>query len=252
MIGPIPYVGGKSRLIRQILAILPEHSTYVEPFAGGAQIFFRKRPSKVEVLNDIYLDLITFYRVCQHHYEELLRYLRFILISRAWYGLLQKQNPETLTDIQRAARFFVLQKESFGGLVVKQHYHYGVVQRPNFNPERIRHIIEAAHQRLQHVQIECLPYEEILNRFDRPSTLFYIDPPYWGPTLYKQNFGPSDFDALAQRLGKISGKFVLSLNDRPEVWKAFAAFTIEKVQVAYSAQRASGRRYAELLVRNSG
>src|SRR5206468_11650289 len=102
----------------------------------------------------------------------------------------------SLTDVQRAGRFFYLQKNSFGGLVVKQHYHYGVVQRPNYNPRRVPELIEAAHRRLQQVQIECLPYEEILSRYDRPTTLFYVDPPYWGPKLYRFNFGDDDFTAL--------------------------------------------------------
>ena len=156
MIGPLAYIGGKNRLAKQIIARLPEHTTYVEPFAGGAQVFFHKEPSKVEVLNDLDFEIINFFRVCQHHYEEFVRYLNYCLISRRWYNLLAAENPESLTDIQRAGRFYYLQKNSFGGLVLKQHYHYGVIQRPNYNPKRIPEIIEAAHHRLQGVQVESL------------------------------------------------------------------------------------------------
>src|SRR6202158_1845256 len=101
MIGPLAYIGGKSRLAKQIIALLPEHQTYVEPFAGVAQVFFHKQPSKVEVLNDLDGEIVNFYRVCQYHYEEFVRMLRFTLMSRKWYELLQKTRPETLTDIQR-------------------------------------------------------------------------------------------------------------------------------------------------------
>ena len=82
MIGPLPYVGGKNRLAKRIISLLPEHTTYVEAFAGGAQVLFHKQPSPVEVLNDINFDIANFFRVCQWHYEELIRYLRFCLISR--------------------------------------------------------------------------------------------------------------------------------------------------------------------------
>src|SRR5579862_1153210 len=123
MIGPVPYIGGKNRLAAKIISILPEHTTYVEPFAGGAQVFFHKEPSKVEVLNDLDFEIVNFFRVCKHHYDELIRHLHYCLISRKWYELFSASNPESLTDIQRASRFFYLQKNSFGGLILKQHYH---------------------------------------------------------------------------------------------------------------------------------
>ena len=91
MIGPLAYIGGKNRLANQIIALLPEHTTYVEPFAGGAQVFFHKQPSKVEVLNDLDFEIVNFFRVCQHHYEELVRHLQYCLISRRWYQLVRLQ-----------------------------------------------------------------------------------------------------------------------------------------------------------------
>ena len=124
MKGPLAYVGGKNRLANKIIQIFPEHTTYVEPFAGGAQVFFHKDPSPVEVLNDLDGEIVNFFRVCQWHHEELIRYLRYCLVSRKLYKLFQAQVPEQLTDVQRAGRFMYLQKTSFGGLVVKQNYHY--------------------------------------------------------------------------------------------------------------------------------
>lgn len=250
MIGPLAYIGGKNRLANHIIALVPEHTTYVEPFAGGAQVFFHKEPSKVEVLNDMDFEIVNFFRVCQHHYEELVRYLNYCLISRRWYDLVTAEQPASLTDIQRAGRFFYLQKNSFGGLVVKQHYHYGVIQRPNFNPRRIPEIIKAAHERLQGVQIESLPYEQILERYDRPTTLFYLDPPYWQRKLYKFNFSDADFRQLEQRLHKVRGRFILSLDDHPEVRQIFGGWYIERVELAYTAQTKTGKRYGEVLITN--
>ena len=112
MIGPLPYIGGKNRLATKIISMLPEHTTYVEAFAGGAQVLFHKPPSQVEVLNDLDFDIVNFFRVCQWHYEELVRYLRYCLASRKLHELHVKTDPATLTDIQRAGRFFYLQMES--------------------------------------------------------------------------------------------------------------------------------------------
>ena len=89
MHGPLSYIGGKNRLAKRIIAIFPKHTTYVEAFAGGAQVFFRKEPSEVEVLNDLDGEIVNFYRVCQQHHEELLRYFRFVVVSREWFDLLK-------------------------------------------------------------------------------------------------------------------------------------------------------------------
>ena len=250
MIGPLPYIGGKNRLATKIISMLPEHTTYVEAFAGGAQVFFHKPPSNVEVLNDLDYDIVNFYRVCQWHYEELVRYLRFSLASRKLHELHVKTDPTTLTDIQRAGRFFYLQKNSWGGLILKQKFHYGIAQVSNYNPERIPEIIEATHRRLQRVQIESLPYQQILEKYDRPETFFYLDPPYWERKLYKFNFSVTDFHELETRLRAVRGRFMLSLDDRLEVRELFAAFRQQTVDLNYTAKRDTRARHPELLITN--
>jgi DNA adenine methylase len=250
MIGPLAYIGGKNRIAKKIIEIFPNHTTYVEPFAGGAQVFFHKEPSAVEVLNDLNGDVVNFFRICQHHHEELLRYLKFTLVSRKWFTLFEKENPDTLTDIQRAARFFYLQKNGFAGLVERRRYHCLVVQAPGFNLERLPQILENVHKRLERVQIECLPYTKILDRFDRPKSLFYLDPPYWGRKLYKFNFTDDDFAKLAERLHSLHGKFVLSLNDVPRVRELFKDFHLREIEFHYTAQQKAGKRFRELLITN--
>jgi DNA adenine methylase len=250
MIGPLSYIGGKRTLAKRILGILPKHTTYVEAFAGGAQVFFHKEPSKVEVLNDLDGEIVNFFRVCQQHHEELIRYLRYVLVSRKWFELLKVTDPASLTDVQRAARYLYLLKGSFASLVVRPNYHWHVVQPPGFNVERLPQLIENAHKRLARVQIECLPYDEILKRYDRPATVFYLDPPYWGKKLYRHNFKPEDFEKLAEHLKDTRGKFVLSLNDVPEVRTLFRRFHIREVELSYTAQKSAGRRYREVLITN--
>jgi len=250
MAGLFSYIGGKNRLAKRVIEIFPKHTTYVEAFAGGAQVFFHKEPSAVEVLNDLDGEIMNCYRVCREHYEELLRYFRYMLVSRTWFDLLKATDPATLTDIQRATRYLYLLRNSFASLARNPVYHRNVIQPPSFNLERLPELIENAHKRLQRVQLECAPYEEILKRFDRPTTLFYLDPPYHGRKLYRYNFENTDFDKLAECLKKIHGKFILSLNDVPEVRKLFGPFHIEAVELHYTAQKAAGRRYKEVLITN--
>jgi site-specific DNA-adenine methylase len=71
MRGPLAYIGGKRAIAKQIIDTFPTHKTFVEAFAGGAQVFFKKEPSKVEVLNDLDGEMVNFFRVCQQHYEEI-------------------------------------------------------------------------------------------------------------------------------------------------------------------------------------
>jgi DNA adenine methylase len=250
MYGPFSYIGGKRALANRIIALFPAHKTYVEPFAGGAQVFFRKEPSKVEVLNDLDREIVNFYRVCQSHFEELVRYLRFTVVSRAWFDLLNESDPAKLTDIQRAARHLYLSKTCYAGLVRHRNYGVRVDAPPGFNPERIPALIEETHRRLARVQIECLPYEAVLARYDRPTSLFYLDPPYYEIKLYRYNLKPEEFGTMAERLGKLKAKFILSLNDVPEVHALFKEFTIRTVELAYTAQKIAGRRYRELLITN--
>jgi DNA adenine methylase len=250
MKGPIAYIGGKNRIAKQIIDIFPEHRTYVEVFAGGAQVLFHKEPSFVEVLNDLDGDVVTLFRACQLHYEELVRYLKFTVISREWFDLLQMQDPKTLTDIQRAARFFYLQKNAYAGLVRKRKFGYSVAEPSRFNPASIPELIEKAHKRLARVQIERLPYGEVLKKYDRPTTLAYLDPPYFGRKLYNFNFDEADFVELAKRLGELHGKFVLSLNDVPEVRRIFRQFYFREIELAYTAQPRAGKRFRELLITN--
>jgi DNA adenine methylase len=250
MRGPLSYVGGKNRLAKHTIALIPKHKTYIEPFAGGAQVLFRKKPSEVEVINDLDGELINFYRACQSHPEELLRCLRYTLLSRKLHSLLTRTPPESLTDLMRAARYFFLQKSSFGGRVAKQNFAIHITKRPTFNPKRIPEIINSAYERLQDVQIECLPFEQVIKRYDRPTTFFYLDPPYYGAKFYNHNLTGEDFERLEATLRPIKGKFLLSINDHPIIRKVFSAYQTNEVALSYSLQKHPGRRYTELLIRN--
>jgi DNA adenine methylase len=250
MIGPISYIGGKRAIANQIIATFPKHTTYVEVFAGGAQVLFHKEPSQVEVINDLDGEIVNLFRICQAHFEELVRYLQFMVVSRAWHVLLKATDPATLTDVQRAARHLYLLKNSYASLVLRLNYKCHVVQPPGFNSERMPQLLKETHERLARVQIECLPYEKVLEKFDRSQTLFYLDPPYYARQLYRFNLTHDDFVKMAERLRNLEGKFVLSLNDTPEVREIFRRFKVKGIELPYTAQKVAGKRFKEVLITN--
>jgi DNA adenine methylase len=249
VIGPLPYIGGKRRIARQLVSLIPEHRTYVEPFAGGAQVFFHKPRSEVEVLNDIDSEIVNFLRICQRHPMELARLLRFEPASRRLFEWHQQQKTQDLTDVERAARFLYLQKNSWGGRYRRQNFHFAVAHASNYSPATLpKRVFEAA-ARLDRVQLEALPFEEILANYDRPTTFFYCDPPYVGVDLYQHNFTDEQFIKLAAQLRSLKGRFLLSINDCPKAREWFADFHRREITLTYTAVRRP-RRFPELLFAN--
>jgi DNA adenine methylase len=237
MIGPLPWIGGKRRIAKRLVALLPDHETYVEPFCGGAQVFFHKPRSRVEALNDLDGELLNFLRVCQLHHPELARYLAFATSSRRWFEIYAALDPATLTDVQRAARFYYLQKHSFGGRIHGQNFHYSVSKPSNFKGDRIAETLAAVARRLERVQLESWPYEKIIERYDRSATLFYVDPPYVGVPHYRHNLADDQFPRLAARLASIKGKFLLSINDCELARESFKDFYKREISFSYTAAR---------------
>jgi len=255
MNSPLSYVGGKSRLARQIIERFPKHTCYCEAFAGGAWVFFKKEPSKVEILNDRDEDLVNLYRIVQQHFEEFVKQFKYMVISRKIFEILKHQDPFTLTDIHRAVKYFYLLKTSFSARLNKPGFGYGTDSPSRLNLLTLEETILEMHWRLARVTIENLDWRDCINRYDRPHTLFYLDPPYYQAKDYRYNFKEEDFVALAAILGQIKGKFVLSLGDHPLMRKFFKSFKIEQLTVKYSTARkeeSKGKPRQELLVNNFG
>ncbi len=249
----LSYFGGKSLLARKIIPRIPEHTCYCEPFAGAAWLLFRKEESKVEIINDINKDLITLYRVIKNHLEEFIRYLKWILVARDEFTRFKAENVDTLTDIQKAVRFYYLLRTGYGAKVVGQSFSVGPTRPSSFNLLRIEEELSAAHLRLSRVYIENMPYQRLIERIDRPETFFYIDPPYYGceEDYGKGIFGRDDFGTLRDLLKGIKGKFILSINDAPPIRDIFRGFVIEEVNTNYTVAGANKqKKVTELLIRN--
>jgi len=225
----------------------------VEVFAGGAGVLFKKDPSFVEILNDLDKELITLYRVVKHHPEEFHKQFKYVLYARDEFSRLLKTNPETLTDVQRAVRYYYLQRSAFGGKVVGQTFGTATTNPPRMNLFELEQTITAAWQRLARVTVECLSFRDLIPRYDRPATFFFMDPPYWKIPGYRHDFVEQDFLDLAEILGKVKGKFLMTINDTPEIREIFGGFQIEEVTLKYSMSKettARGKTRTELFISN--
>ncbi len=249
----IPWPGGKTRLASSLLPLFPEHTCYVEPFAGAAALLFaRPEPAAVEVINDLNGELVRMYRCVAHHLEEFVRQFRWALSSREMFRWLQLQHLETLTDIQRGARFFYLQQLSFAGKVEGQTFGYSTTSPPGLNLLRIEEALSAAHLRLARVTIEHQPWAAMFDRYDRPHSFFFCDPPYWETQGYGIEFGLDQYEALAQRMRSAKGKVLLTVNDHPKMRSVFGEFTRSRASIRYSMGNRTGKpkTSSELIVRN--
>lgn len=247
----LPWVGGKRRLAPHILPMFPEHACYVEAFCGAAALFL-KEPSKVEVLNDVNGELVNLYRVVQRHLEEFVRQFKWALSSREIYRWMQITPTETLTDIQRAARFYYLQRLGFGGKVDGQTFGTATTSPPRLNLLRLEEDLSQAHLRLSRVAIERLGWAECVERYDREHTLVYMDPPYWGTEGYGVEFGLDQYARIAELPRTMKGKAIVSVNDIPEMRRVFKGFRTARLAVSYTVG-ASGRGRApkgELVIRS--
>jgi DNA adenine methylase len=220
---------------------------------GG--IFLRRstRP-KVEAINDVSGDIATFFRVLQEHYPYFIDMLRWRVASRAEFDRLLALPPERLTDLQRAARFLYLQRLAFGGKVAGRNFGVDARQGARFNVAKLEPLLAEIHERLAGVTIEQLSFETFIGRYDRPGMLFYLDPPYFGceGDYGAGVFDRADFDRLAAALQPARGKFILSINDTPEIRSTFAGFELLEIETTYTIASAhgSGTKAGELLVSN--
>lgn len=247
----IPWIGGKTRLIGDILPLFPAHECYVEPFCGAAALFFNKQPARSEVLNDINGDLVNLYRVVQHHLEEFVRQFKWALSSRQVFKWLQDTRPETLTDIQRAARFFYLQRLAFGGKVTGQCFGTATTAPPGLNLLRIEEELSAAHLRLSETCIEHLSWSAVVGKYDRPHTLFFCDPPYWETEGYGVDFPLDEYLQLAKAAREIKGHMIITVNDHPMMREVFDGLPMDVVGITYSVGGPETRKQTgELIIRN--
>ncbi len=211
---PTSYYGGKQNLVKTILPLIPPHTTYVEPFVGGGAIFWAKKKSEVEVINDNNRELINFYEVVQNEFVDLEKLIRITLHSRSLHNdaNVVYNNPHMFTRIQRAWAIWVLAAESFSSMFDGS-WGYDKIKgttSQKITNKRDAFTIDYA-IRIQNVQIECTDALRIIRSRDYEDAFFYVDPPYYNSDCgHYDGYSIEDFEQLLKTLSHIKGKFLLS------------------------------------------
>lgn len=253
----VSWVGGKRRLAPQIIRRIEtiDHDLYAEPFIGMGSVFLaRNRKPKFEAVNDRSCDVVNLFRIAKHHPQALVDEMKLALVARAEFERLLLVNPETLTDIQRAARFFFIQRLNYGGKPTSKTFPARGGGCKGISVDRLLANLEAVQKRLASTVIENMDWTEFLRRYDRPNGLFYVDPPYfdcegyYGPGL----FAREDHARLAEALLGARGRFILSINDVPEIEALYIGRAIlERVETVYTVS-GRPRKVVELLISGGG
>lgn len=220
--------GGKSRLLKKILPLLPRHTCYCEPFAGGLAVLLAKERSPVEAVNDLNGDLVYLYRNAQYHLPALLQEIEWTLNSRK--NLHDFIAQPGLTEIQRAARWLVRNRISFGGNTKD----YGVSRTGgggSTSREGIAESLRAFNARMDRVAVEHLSYDHCLSLYDSKETFFFVDPPYVNsnPHVYEGWDEPKMIE-LKEKLFRLKGNWLLTINDSAFNRKLFKGCWVTAVQ----------------------
>lgn len=246
----IGWIGGKKLLRKEIIKRFPEGiDRYIEVFGGAGWVLFGKdKHADFEVYNDANGDLVNLYRCVKYHCGELQREMSYMLNSRELFFDFASQYTVTgLTDIQRAARFFMILKTSYGSTGRT----FGCCKK---NINNMIEYLDAIQQRLSTVVIENRDFEELLKVYDKSHALIYLDPPYYGTEkYYSQQFSLEDHLRLHKCLTTVKGRFIVSYNDCEFIRQLYKDFRIEAVSrnnnlvSRYSDQ---SHTYNELLIMN--
>ncbi|MCG3204343.1 MAG: hypothetical protein KCHDKBKB_01058 [Elusimicrobia bacterium] len=243
--------GGKFRLCKKLVPMIPEHKTFVEGFCGGAQVFFHKKRSDEEVLNDINPDLIFAYRFIKNMNEKDQDWLekQYWVISRSHVKKVFDHDPRSPKE--RFYRIAYLNKANYWGRTDRIE---GMRTGPKGEGYKIQlvHRLPQIQERLQGVKLMNKDWRDAIKLFDSSHSFIYLDPPYpnhWpdesrgvGSKFFKE-------DDLLDALHKIKGQFLLSYElEKAKIFKGFKTYRVKTVWTG--ANQLGFRNKYELLVSN--
>jgi DNA adenine methylase len=217
------YYGGKWRLAPWIVAHLPPHTCYVEPFGGAASVLLRKPPAPYEVYNDLDGDVVGFFRVLRERPDDLLRAITLTPFARSEVDAACAPAPPGADEVERARRVYVRSWQGRHGLPARGRMGWRFERDASRRRTAVedwrdvKHLV-AAVARLRRVQLECDDALRVIARFDAPGTLYYVDAPYpaatrcarWARHAYAHELTDGDHRRLAEDLHALRGMAVVS------------------------------------------
>lgn len=241
---PLRYPGGKSRAIKKILPLIPSnYKEFREPFVGGGSVFLaakqRLNAHATYIINDLNYDLYCFWKLAQNNIDSLVNEVQQIKDTTKDGRELFKQltnNNEGLTDFERAVRFFVLNRITFSGTVDSGGYSQQAFEK-RFTNSSIQRLALMA-DLLKNVEIHHGDYSNHL--FDEGDNVFiFLDPPYLSATKSKL-FGKNgelhtgfDHEKFADNMKKCKHKWLITLDDCPEIRNMFTFANIYEWKLQY-------------------
>lgn len=222
---PFRYAGGKFYARKLILEVLPNHTEYIEPFAGGASIFFAKKKVKNNWLNDIDSDLINTLTIIRDKPYLLIEKLSGEKASKDRHSF-YKNEFKAKSKIDRALRWFYLNRTSYSGIMNMKNCYWGYGDKYSMRPENWPTNILRTSKKLENVELTSLDFEEVISKAVEGSFLF-IDPPYYNADqdkFYTHYFQHNDHLRLERVLRKNSGRirFLLTYDNIKEVRELYS------------------------------
>lgn len=210
---PITYYGGKQRLLKHILPLIPkDHLQYVEPFFGGGAVYFSKDPSRAEVINDRKNEVINFYRVMKNDFTKLNRLIQSTLHNE--YDFLRSREilkSPMKNRIEYAWAFWCQTRLTFSSNPLGGFSFTNDGKSPFTTSNKRKEFTRAFEKRLERTEIFCRDAVALIKLKDRPDTFFYCDPPYVSADQgFYSGYTMEDFVSLLSTLSKIKGRFLLS------------------------------------------
>lgn len=209
---PLNYPGNKTKSLEYILPALPYRGAYIEVFGGSGAVLLARKPEPLEVYNDRFGGICCFFRVIRDRCEELMQRLDLTIHSREEFEWCRASWKSCADEVERAARWYYSMYYSFSGK--------GEIFGRNTKPQnpyagKLRNRIPelpAIQERLRHTQIENLDWRDILNDYDQPHAVFYLDPPYYEARdpRYRSTMSPADHRVMLARIFDMSGFVALS------------------------------------------
>lgn len=253
---PITYYGGKQTMLKHILPLIPKHDLYTEPFCGGCAVYFAKEPAKVEVINDINMHMINFYRVAQTAYSDLKQEIDKTLHSRDVHAhaLYMLSKPQFFTPVQRAWAVWTMSKIAFAS---KQDGTFGYDFK-GITTKKLRNAKDAFTEelcaRLSNTTIECKNALEVIKKYDKPFAFHFIDPPYINTNCvhYEGTWNAANLIELLDLLPTLQGKWMLTMfpNDSIKSYSDQHGWNICEITRRISASKTTRREQAEWIVTN--